>query len=235
MHNNAPLMPKATAIWLIDNTTLSFLQIANFCKLHLLEIKAIADGESAQGIKGLNPILSGQLTCTELEYAQNNPNYNMKILNNKFINNKSKKKQYRYTPLSKRQDRPNAILWLLRKYPELKNKQIIKLVGTTKITIDNIKNRNHWNSSNLTPADPVALGLCTQLELDSEIKKLNYINNDNNSNNLITQESKTLSPLEGNIKKKYISLSQSKIKNDSSIINANNNNVNIKKIHSKIE
>ncbi len=168
---NAPLMPKATAVWLVDNTSLTFDQIAMFCKLHPLEVKAIADGENAQGIKGLDPISTGQLTREELKIAQEDPNYKLKLAEPKVKVPSLKRKGPRYTPLSKRQDRPNAILWLTRNHPELKHAQIIRLVGTTKNTIEAIENRTHWNSANLVPMDPVTLGLCTQIALDTEVKK----------------------------------------------------------------
>lgn len=168
---NTPLMPKATAVWLVDNTALSFSQIANFCKLHPLEVKAIADGEAAQGIKGLDPILTGQLTREEVEKAQKDPNYPLKLQGSKVVVPEAKRKGPRYTPVSRRQDRPNAILWLVRNHPELKDAQIMRLVGTTKPTIAAIRERTHWNSANLTPSDPVTLGLCSQLELDMEVEK----------------------------------------------------------------
>lgn len=168
---NTPLMPKATAVWLVDNTALSFTQIASFCKLHPLEVKAIADGEAAQGIKGLDPILTGQLSREEVEKAQNDPNYQLKLQGSKVVVPESKRKGPRYTPVSRRQDRPNAILWLVRNHPELKDAQIMRLVGTTKPTIAAIRERTHWNSANLTPSDPVTLSLCSQLELDMEVEK----------------------------------------------------------------
>ncbi len=168
---NTPLMPKATAVWLVDNTALSFTQIAAFCKLHPLEVKAIADGEAAQGIKGLDPILTGQLTREEVENAQADPNYQLKLQGSKVVVPESKRKGPRYTPVSRRQDRPNAILWLVRNHPELKDAQIMRLVGTTKPTIAAIRDRTHWNSSNLVPSDPVTLSLCSQLELDMEVEK----------------------------------------------------------------
>jgi uncharacterized protein len=168
---NTPLMPKATAVWLVDNTALSFTQIASFCKLHPLEVKAIADGEAAQGIKGLDPILTGQLAREEVEKAQTNPNHVLKLQGSKVVVPESKRKGPRYTPVSRRQDRPNAILWLVRNHPELKDAQIMRLVGTTKPTILAIRERTHWNSSNLIPSDPVTLGLSSQLELDMEVEK----------------------------------------------------------------
>lgn len=168
---NTPLMPKATAVWLVDNTSLGFDQIASFCKLHPLEVKAIADGEAAQGIKGLDPILTGQLTREEVEKAQQDPKYQLKLQGSKVVVPETKRKGPRYTPVSRRQDRPNAILWLVRNHPELKDAQIMRLVGTTKPTIAAIRDRTHWNSANLTPSDPVTLGLCSQLELDMEVEK----------------------------------------------------------------
>jgi uncharacterized protein len=167
----APLMPKATAVWLLDNTTLTFDQVAAFCVLHPLEIKAIADGDAAQGIKGMDPILSGQLTREEIEKAEGDENYRMKILEPKVRVPEVKRRGPRYTPVSKRQDRPNAILWLVRNHAELKDSAIMRLVGTTKPTIQAIRDRTHWNSATLTPTDPVTLGLCTQLELDMEVRK----------------------------------------------------------------
>lgn len=170
---DAPLMPKATAVWLVDNTSLSFDQIADFCKLHPLEVRAIADGESAQGIKGMDPISSGQLSRNELEKAQEDQNYKLKLAETRVKISVAKRKGPRYTPVSKRQDRPNAIRWLLRNHPELKDAQIIRLVGTTKTTIEAIRDGTHWNSANLTPLDPVTLGLCTQISLDMEVQKAN--------------------------------------------------------------
>ena len=165
------LMPKATAVWLVDNTALSFDQIATFCKLHPLEVKAIADGESAQGIKGLDPISTGQLSREEIARAEANPNHKLKLSEPKVRVPESKRKGPRYTPVSKRQDRPNAILWLVRNHPELKDAQISRLVGTTKSTIEQIRERTHWNSTNLAPMDPVTLGLCSQIDLDLEVER----------------------------------------------------------------
>ncbi len=166
-----PLMPKATAVWLVDNTALSFEQIADFCKLHPLEVKAIADGEAAQGIKGLDPVLSGQLSREEIEKAQRDSGYRLKLQEAKTRVPEAKRRGPRYTPVSRRQDRPNAILWLVRNHPELKDAQIMRLVGTTKPTIEAIRERTHWNSANLTPMDPVTLGLSSQIELDMEVEK----------------------------------------------------------------
>ncbi|TPW28467.1 DUF1013 domain-containing protein [Martelella alba] len=165
------LMPKATAVWLVDNTALSFDQIAELCKLHPLEVKAIADGESAQGIKGLDPISTGQLSRDEIARGEGNPNYKLKVSEPRVRVPESKRKGPRYTPVSKRQDRPNAILWLVRNHPELKDAQISRLVGTTKSTIEQIRERTHWNAANLTPMDPVTLGLCSQIDLDLEVER----------------------------------------------------------------
>jgi uncharacterized protein len=166
------LMPKATAVWLVENTGLTFEQIATFCNLHPLEVKAIADGEAATGIKGFDPIMHGQLTRDELDKAQKNPEHQLQISVSKVrLPEMSKKRGPRYTPLSRRQDRPNAILWLLRNHPELKDAQIMRLVGTTKTTIASIKERTHWQSSTLSPLDPVTLGLCSQIDLDFEVNR----------------------------------------------------------------
>lgn len=165
------LMPKATAVWLVDNTALTFKQIADFCALHPLEVKSIADGDSAQGIKGLDPIATGQLNRAELDACVADEDRKLQLLEPKVKVPELKKKGPRYTPVSRRQDRPNAILWLVRNHDELKNSQIIKLVGTTKSTIDAIRDRTHWNSTNLQPLDPVSLSLCTQIELDFEVQK----------------------------------------------------------------
>ncbi|WP_029353143.1 DUF1013 domain-containing protein [Bosea sp. 117] len=170
--SNAPLMPKATAVWLVENTALSFEQIADFCKLHPLEVKGIADGEVAQGIKGLDPVSTGQLSRDEIDRAEKNPNHRLKLLESKVrLPEPKRRRGPRYTPVSKRQDRPNAILWLLRNHPELKDSQIMRLVGTTKTTIESIKERTHWNAQNLTPMDPVTLGLCSQIDLDIEVQR----------------------------------------------------------------
>lgn len=170
--SNAPLMPKATAVWLVENTSLTFEQIANFCKLHPLEVKGIADGEVAAGIKGHDPITSGQLTREEISAAERNPNHQLKLAPAKVrLPEPSRKRTARYTPLSRRQDRPNAILWLIRNHPELKDAQIMRLAGTTKTTLQAVRDRTHWNSAALTPVDPVSLGLCSQLDLDFEVNR----------------------------------------------------------------
>src|SRR5690349_17800590 len=167
-----PLMPKATAVWLVENTSLSFDQIAELCHLHPLEVKAIADGDAAQGIKGLDPILTGQLTREEIKAAEADPNHRLHIAEPKVRLPEAKpKKGPRYTPVSRRQDRPNAILWLVRNHGELKDSQIMRLVGTTKSTIQAIRERTHWNSANLQPMDPVTLSLCSQIDLDLEVHR----------------------------------------------------------------
>jgi hypothetical protein len=166
-------MPKATAVWLVENTSLSFDQIADFCKLHPLEVKGIADGEVAAGIKGLDPVTTNQLTRDEIEKAQGNPDYRLKVAESKvkLPEPKRAKKGPRYTPVSRRHDRPNAILWLVRNHPELKDAQIMRLVGTTKTTIQQVRERTHWNSASLQPMDPVTLGLCSQIDLDFEVQR----------------------------------------------------------------
>jgi hypothetical protein len=168
-------MPKATAVWLLDNTALSFDQIAEFCKLHPLEVKAIADGDSAQGIKGLDPIQTGQLTREQITAAEADHNISLKLSDQKVSVPQPErgKKGPRYTPVSRRQDRPNAILWLVRNHPELKDSAIMRLVGTTKSTISAIRDRTHWNAAALAPMDPVTLGLCSQTDLDFEVNRAN--------------------------------------------------------------
>ncbi len=176
MATAAPLMPKATAVWLLDNTALTFDQIADFCKLHPLEVKAIADGDAAQGIKGLDPILTGQLTREQIAQAEANHDLKLELAPQKVSvphAERTSKKGPRYTPVSRRQDRPNAILWLVRNHPELKDSAIMRLVGTTKSTISAIRDRTHWNSAALTPLDPVTLGLCSQIDLDLEVQRAN--------------------------------------------------------------
>ena len=168
---NQLLMPKATAVWLVDNTALTFDQIGHFTGMHPLEIKSIADGDTAQGIKGLDPIQTGQLTREQITEAEADDKKRLKLLDPKVKVPELKKKGPRYTPVSRRQDRPNAIQWLVRNHPEMKDSQIIKLVGTTKNTIAAIRDRTHWNSTNLQPIDPVTLGICSQIDLDFEVNK----------------------------------------------------------------
>jgi hypothetical protein len=165
------LMPKATAVWLVENTALSFEQIAAFCRLHPLEVKAIADGEAAQGIKGMDPVMTGQLTRDEIEKAQAQPAYRLKLADRKVKVPEAKRRGPRYTPVSRRQDRPNAILWILRNHPELKDAAIMRLVGTTKTTIQQIRERSHWNAANLAPMDPVTLGLCSLKDLNDAVDR----------------------------------------------------------------
>jgi len=166
------LYPKATAVWLVDNTSMTFEQIADFAGLHHLEVKGIADGEVARDIRGADPIANGQLSREELEKAENDPKYRMKALVGKHQDLlKVNKKAPRYTPVSRRQDRPDAIAWFLRNHPEVTDAQISKLLGTTKATIDQVRNRTHWNIGAIKPVDPVSLGLVGQLELDAVVKK----------------------------------------------------------------
>lgn len=167
-----PLMPKATAVWLVENTSLTFDQVADFCGLHVLEVKGIADGDVAQGIKGLDPVASGQLTRAEIERCQQNPATRLVRAESKYkVPPIQPRKGPRYTPVSRRQDRPDAIAWLLRNHPELTDAQVAKLVGTTKPTIQSVRDRTHWNSPNIKPVDPVTLGLSTQIELDAAVQK----------------------------------------------------------------
>jgi hypothetical protein len=174
---NKPLMPKATAVWLLDNTSLTFDQVADFCGLHPLEVKGIADEDVAKGIKGMDPVSAGQLTREQIEEAEKNPKVRLKMAPPKHkMPIIKQKKAPRYTPVSKRQDKPDAVYWLLRNHPEFTDADIIKLIGTTKATIQKIRERSHWNATNIKAVDPVTLGLCSQLELDlavsrAEIKK----------------------------------------------------------------
>ena len=170
--NEKPFMPKATAVWLVENTKISFKQIADFCHLHELEIKGIADGDVAKGIKAYNPILAGQLTREEIE-ACSIDNSKPIILNKKKLDIKSKRKEKNYIPISKRQDRPNAALWLIKNYTQLSDGQIGKLVGSTKKNVSLIRNNNYWNSSNLSPKDPVASNLCSQVDITNALDKAN--------------------------------------------------------------
>jgi len=166
------LMPKATAVWLVDNTSLTFDQIADFCELHPLEVKGIADGEVARDIRGADPIANGQLSRDELDAAEKNEKYRMKPQKSRHAELlKPVKKAPRYTPVSRRQDRPDAIAWFIRNHPEVHDSQVARLLGTTKATIDQVRNRQHWNSAQIKPVDPVTLGLATQLELDAVVRK----------------------------------------------------------------
>ena len=170
--SEAPFMPKATAVWLVENTTLSFKQIANFCNLHELEVKGIADGDVAKGIKAYNPILAGQLTREEIDLCSKDHGRPLKLSSKKqeVVVSKERKK-VKYTPLSKRKDRPDTVLWLVKNFPQLSDGQIAKLVGSTKSTVALIRNRTYWNFSNLTAKDPVILGLCSQLQFEKAVEK----------------------------------------------------------------
>jgi hypothetical protein len=169
-----PLMPKATAVWLVDNTSLTFEQIAEFCGLHPLEVQGIADGEVGAGIRGLDPVAGGQLNRDEIVRCQKDPKSRLALARPVAAAIKPpKRKEPRYTPLSKRQDRPDAIAWLLRHHPELTDPQICKLLGTTKTTVNAVRERTHWKSAEIRPRDPVLIGLCTQLDLDAAVIEAN--------------------------------------------------------------
>ena len=169
--NNAPLMPMATAVWLVENTTLTFKQIADFCNLHEVEIQGIADGEVAKGIMAYNPIISGQLTREEISLSSKDQNRPLKINSSDIQISGSEKKIKKYIPLSKRQDKPDSALWLLKNHPELKDSQIAKLVSITTNSVKSIRNKNYWNYNNLNAKDPVAMGLFSQKDLIEAIEK----------------------------------------------------------------
>jgi hypothetical protein len=166
-----PLMPKATAVWLIENTSLSFEQIAAFCGLHPLEIQGIADDEVAAGIQGLDPVIRNQVTRAEIERCQNDPSARLKMAVQDLPQPAKRTKGPRYTPVAKRQDKPDGIAWLVRHHPEIKDSQVAKLIGTTKNTIQAVRERTHWNSPNIRPRDPVLLGLCSQTDLNQAVEK----------------------------------------------------------------
>ena len=166
-----PLMPKATAVWLIDNTTLTFDQIADFCELHPLEVQGIADGEVATGIQGLDPMANNQLTRDEIDRCVKDPTARLKMASRELPQPMKRTKGPRYTPVAKRQDKPDGVAWLLRHHPELKDSQIAKLIGTTKNTIQAVRERTHWNSPNIRPRDPVLLGLCSQADLNTVVER----------------------------------------------------------------
>ena len=168
--SDIPFMPKATAVWLVENTQISFKQIALFCGLHELEVKGIADGDVAKGIKAYNPILAGQLTRDEIESSSQDINRPL-VLNKKILDIKSEKKTNKYVPLSKRHDRPEAVFWLTKNYPQLSSGQVVKLVGSTKKTVDLIRNKRYWNSSSLSPKDPVVCNFCSQADIKKAIDK----------------------------------------------------------------
>ena len=169
--NEVPLMPKATAVWLVENTSISFKQIANFCNLHEVEVQGIADGDVAKGIKAYNPILAGQLTREEIQLSSDDVNRPLELIKKVIEISKKEKKKIKYIPLSKRQDRPDSILWLIKNCNELKDSQISKLIGTTKNTVLSIRKKNYWNYNSLSAKDPVAINLCTQLDLQNAIEK----------------------------------------------------------------
>ena len=166
-----PIMARATAVWLVDNTTLTFKQIADFVEMHELEVQGIADGDVAVGVKGFDPVANNQLDATEISKAEADPMHKLKLKFNPSAVGEEKRRGPRYTPLSKRQDRPASILWLVKFHPELSDAQISKLIGTTKPTIQTIRERTHWNIQNIQPKDPVTLGLCSQRELDAVVAK----------------------------------------------------------------
>jgi len=166
-----PLMPKATAVWLVENTTLTFKQIADYCGLHVLEVQAIADGEVAGGMQGLDPVANGQLDKEEIVKGVADPNYQLQLAKPSIPLPEARPKGARYTPVAKRSDRPDAIAWLLRNHPELADAQIAKLVGTTKNTIQAVRDRTHWNTPNIRPQSPVLLGLCTNDELETAVHR----------------------------------------------------------------
>ena len=168
---NSPLMPMATAVWLVENTTLTFKQISQFCNLHEVEIQGIADGEVAKGIKAYNPIISGQLTREEIELSSKDENRPLKISSSDIEISNTNKKVKKYVPLSKRQDKPDSVLWLIKQHPQLKDSQIAKLVGVTKNSVTAIRNKNFWNYNNLNPKDPVAMGMFSQKDLLNSIEK----------------------------------------------------------------
>ena len=170
--SDGPFMPKATAVWLVENTTLTFKQIANFCNLHELEVKGIADGDVAKGIKAYNPILAGQLTRDEISMSSKDPERPLNIIKkNQEIVVSNERKKSKYTPISKRKDRPDAALWLSKNFPQLSDGQIAKIVGSTKGTVALIRNRTYWNFSSLSAKDPVILGLCSQLQFEKAVEK----------------------------------------------------------------
>ena len=169
--SNAPLMPMATAVWLVENTSLTFKQIANFCKLHEVEIQGIADGEVAKGIVGYNPIIAGQLTKEEINLSSNDSNRPLNIQVNEIEINSDNKKTKKYIPLSKRQDKPDSAFWLIKQHSNLKDSQIAKLVGITKNSVTAIRNKSYWNFNSLNAKDPVAMGLFTQKDLVEAIEK----------------------------------------------------------------
>jgi len=190
------LMPKATAVWLVDNSSLTFEQIADFCGLHPLEVNGIADGEVARDIRGADPIGNGQLTRDELEKAEKNPSYRLVAQKSRHAEllKPPKKSGARYTPVSRRQDRPDAIAWFIRNHPEVTDGQIATLLGTTKATIDSVRSRSHWNSANIKPVDPVTLGLVGQLDLDEVVRRAAEKKAKDDAKKAAAEEGPTLRP-----------------------------------------
>jgi len=184
---STPLMPKATAVWLIDNTALSFNQVGEFCGLHYLEVQGIADGEVAVGIVGHDPITNGQLTQEELDRCQKDPSAKLTLSKPVGDVPQPRRRGGRYTPVSRRGDRPDAISWLIKFHPELSDAQIGKLVGTTKTTITAVREKTHWNAQSINPRDPVSLGICTQVELDASVKKSAHLRNDEDRGKLMEE------------------------------------------------
>ena len=234
-----PLMPKATAVWLVDNTALTFDQIAEFCGVHPLEVSAIADDEAAQGIKGMDPVNHGQLTRDEIVRCEGNPKNKLKLSAPKVVVPPSKRKGPRYTPLSKRQDRPNAILWLVRNHPELKDSQVGKLLGTTKGTIQQIRDRSHWNSSNLQPMDPVALGLCSQIDLDLAVSKaakdLPKVEQADNQTLLPATETENIAVADGDVFKSNVATPVEEEENEAGDLDADSVFAKLKSLKGKVE
>jgi len=190
------LMPKATAVWLVDNSSLTFEQIADFCGLHPLEVNGIADGEVARDIRGADPIGNGQLTRDELEKAEKNPAYRLVAQKSRHAEllKPAKKSGARYTPVSRRQDRPDAIAWFIRNHPEVTDSQIASLLGTTKATIESVRSRSHWNSANIKPVDPVTLGLVGQLDLDEVVRRAAEKKAKDDAKKAAAEEGPTLRP-----------------------------------------
>ena len=201
-----PLMRKATAVWLVENTSLTFKQISQFCGLHDLEVSGIADGEVANGIRGMDPIISNQLTQEEIEKCEKDPSAVLTLTVNPATEGEKKRRGPRYTPLSKRQDKPAAIAWLLKFHSELTDSQIIKLVGTTKPTIQAVRARTHWNITNIVPTDPVVLGLSKQVELDLAVDKSRKIQNNTSKVDIDKSENKLSSILKSKEESKSLVL-----------------------------
>ena len=190
-----PLMPKATAVWLVENTGLTFEQIADFCGLHPLEVQGIADGEVGAGIRGLDPVAGGQLTREEIQRGQKDPKVRLQLARPAAASLKApRRKEPRYTPLSKRQDRPDAIAWLLRHHPELSDQQICKLLGTTKTTVNAVRERTHWKSAEIRPRDPVLIGLCSQIDLDAAVIEARAAQRERESRDLAAAEAAIPAP-----------------------------------------